>query len=93
MILIDRSKAFDCIPHDLRIAKLHSYGLDEIALVLIYSRLKRPKQRVRINIVYSSFQDVTSGAPLGSILRAILFNFNINDLFIFIKQATLQLRR
>ena len=57
-ILMDLSKAFDCIPHDLLIAKLHAYGLDENALVLIYSYLKRRKQSVRINNTYSCFQTI-----------------------------------
>ena len=87
-ILMDLSKAFDCIPHDLLIAKLHAYGLDENALVLIYSYLKRWKQSVRINNTYSSFQTILSGVPQGSVLGAILFNVYMNDLFFFIKQAT-----
>ena len=69
---MDLSKAFDCIPHDLIIAKLHAYGFDENALVLVSSYLKKWKQSVRINSFYRSFQEIVLGVPQGSFLGPIL---------------------
>ena len=72
---------------DLLIAKLSAYGFDENSLVFIYSYLKRRDQYVRINSVYGSFQRILSGIIQESVLGPILFNFYINDLLFFIKEA------
>ena len=86
-VLMDLSKAFDCIPHDLLIAKLNAYGFDESALCLIYSYLKNRFQSVRINSVYSVYLLILSGVPQGSILGPIFFNIFINDFILFLKKS------
>ena len=40
-ILMDLSKAFDCLNHDLLLAKLHAYGFSKTSLALIRSYLKK----------------------------------------------------
>ena len=84
----DLSKAFQCIPHDLLIAKRAAYGLSEEALMYILSFLSNRKQCVRINDTYSEFENIITGVPQGSMLGPLLFNLSINDLFFFILIAS-----
>ena len=88
-VLIDLSKAFDCIPHDLIIAKLSAYNFSDEALSWIYSYLTNRRQCVRINNTHSQLETIISGVPQGSILGPILFNLSINDLFFFVVLASL----
>ena len=79
-LLTDLSKVFDCIDHELLIAKLHAYGFDTEELKYVYSYLKRRKQRTKVNSSHSSFVEILFGVPQGSILGPLLFNVYICDL-------------
>ena len=56
--LMNLSKAFDCIPHDLLIAKRHAYGLSFDTVTFLNSHFKDRKQNVRINNIFSAFQNI-----------------------------------
>ena len=66
-ILLDLSKAFDCLPHDLLIAKLEAYGYGKDALDLLHNYLTNRKQRVKVGSKYSEWSAILKGVPQGSV--------------------------
>ena len=62
-LLTDLSKPFDCIPHDLIIAKLAADDFDPNALNLIHNYVPNRKQRVKVNSAYSIWKDIFYGVP------------------------------
>ena len=55
-LMVDLSKAFDCIDHELLIAKLHAYRFSRDAILQIYSYLANRRQRVEVNGVYCTWK-------------------------------------
>ena len=80
-LLIDLSKAFDCLAHDLVIAKLNAYEFSLPALNLLQNHLANRKQRTKINDSYSPWSNILFGIPQGSILGPLLFHIFLSDLF------------
>ena len=75
-VLTDLSKAFDCIPHDLLIAKLHAYGLDFDTVTFLHNYFKHRKQSKKITNRSSFFRTILSRVAQGSTLGLILlYNF------------------
>ena len=66
--LTNLSKAFDCLPHNLLIAKLHAYGCDLPSLKLLNCYLRNRRQRVKISNFYSLWAEILFVFPQGSIL-------------------------
>ena len=76
VLLTDFSKAFDCLSHDLIIAKLNAYGFGLPALNLMQSYLSERKQRTKVNQDYSSWKKCSSEYPRGLFLVRSYLTFS-----------------
>ena len=77
-LLTDLLKAFDCLDHELLIAKLNTYGFSLTVLKLVHNYLSNKKQRAKINSSYSSLLEIIFGVRRGSNLGPLLFNIFFN---------------
>ena len=62
-LLTDLSKAFDCLSHELIIAKLNTCGFSLDVLKLVQSYLSKKRQGTKINQFCSSWEEILYRVP------------------------------
>ena len=83
-LLTNLSKAFDCLPHSLFIAKLKAYGFGNNSLNLVNDYLSHHFKNTKIGKEHSSWKEIILCVPQGFILGTLFFNIHLCDVFFII---------